>query len=146
VSVTIRGASLRVLVLAAVAALLAAACGGAGELGARALSQRSEAVGSLAAEGALLAGDAAAGRTTGTFRREHAAALAKTAAATERDLAAATTPAALDPERRRLAALAARVQAALARIGGASGAEQQVLRRELERAAGESERIGEELA
>jgi hypothetical protein len=54
------------------AASLLAACGGQGTLGKKALSQEAKGIESLAAEGGLLAGDAARGRSTSTFTRIHA--------------------------------------------------------------------------
>ena len=94
-------------VLVAIAALAAAGCGGGGSLGQQSLVKRSEAVQSLAAEGALLAGDAAAGRSTGVFRRAHASELEQAAAAASASLAKARTTTALQPELRRLRVLAA---------------------------------------
>ena len=58
--------------------LLGAACGG-GDLGPTALSQRAGSLQSTAAEGALLAHDAASGKTAGTWTREHSAELAAAA-------------------------------------------------------------------
>jgi hypothetical protein len=54
------------------ALLLLAACGGQGTLGKKALSQEAKGIQSLAAEGGLLAGDAARGRSTTVFTRVHA--------------------------------------------------------------------------
>ena len=51
----------------ALVAMLAAACGGQGTVGAKALEQQSKAVQSLAAEGALLAQDSADGKSTGIY-------------------------------------------------------------------------------
>ena len=84
--------------LLALVVLLAAACGGQGTLGAKALEQQSKAVQSLAAEGALLAQDSAAGKSTGIFRREHATELSSAASKTEASLASASTEPALEPE------------------------------------------------
>jgi hypothetical protein len=53
------------------ALLLLAACGGQGTLGKKALSQEAKGIQSLAAEGGLLAGDAARGRSTSVFTRVH---------------------------------------------------------------------------
>jgi hypothetical protein len=52
--------------------LLLAACGGQGTLGKKALSQEAKGIQSLAAEGGLLSGDAARGRSTTVFTRIHA--------------------------------------------------------------------------
>jgi hypothetical protein len=57
-----------------------AGCGGAPQtLDAKALQKQAEAIESLAAEGALLAGDASEGDTTSVFVRVHAEALGKNA-------------------------------------------------------------------
>jgi hypothetical protein len=136
----------RIAVLVAVAALAAAGCGASGTLGAKSLTKRSEAVQSLAAEGALLAADSAAGRSTGVFRREHSAELGKAAATVERSLASARTTPALRPKLHALHAIAARVRVALARLGGASRAEQRALARRLDDAAKASEQLGQAIA
>ncbi len=130
-------------VLVAIAALAVAGCGGGGSLGQQSLVKRSEAVRSLAAEGALLAGDAAAGRSTGVFRREHASELEQAAAAASASLAKARTTTALQPELRRLRVLAARVRVSLARLGRAAPDEQRALGRRLEDAAKACERLGQ---
>jgi hypothetical protein len=135
-----------VLVLAVLACLLAAACGGQGQLSAKALVKQSEAVQSLAAEGALLAQDAAAGKSTGTYRREHSSELATAASTAEASLEAATTEPALEAKLRALTALAGKVRADLKRLANASEAEQRTLGKTLDAAAHQSERIGEQLA
>jgi hypothetical protein len=128
----------------ACAILLCTGCG-SGELGTKGLAEQSKAVQSLAAEGALLAEDSAAGKSTGVYRREHAADLSKAAATAEASLQKARTTTALEPKLRELAAIAARVRADLGRLGGASEGEQRTLGRALETAAHASERIGTEL-
>jgi DNA-binding transcriptional regulator YdaS (Cro superfamily) len=70
-------------------------------LGSSALSQHAKTVQSLAAEGALLAEDAVAGRTTSVYTREHAAELAKAASREAASLQKAKTDAALEPKLRR---------------------------------------------
>jgi hypothetical protein len=136
-----------VLVLAAlVACLLATACGGQGQLGAKALGQQSKAVQSLAAEGALLAQDAAAGKSTNIYRREHSSELATAASTAEASLQGSRTEPALEAELRALTALAGKVRADLKRLKNASGAEQRTLAGALGAAARQSERIGEQLA
>ena len=132
-----------VLTLVACASLLSTACGGgSGSLSAKSLSEHSKAVQSLAAEGALLAADSAAGKSTGTYRREHAADLSAAAAKAEKALEHATAAPGLGPKLRELRAVAARVHAELARLGGASKDEQRALRRALQAAADRSEHIG----
>ena len=130
----------RVLVLVVI--LLGAGCGSGGQLGAKALSQQSKSLRSDASEGALLAQDAVSGKTTRIYTREHSSDLYKAASQAEASLKAAKTEPALQPKLRRLTALAARVSAALKRLGGASKDQQRALGRELERAARESEKIG----
>jgi hypothetical protein len=130
------------LVLGVIAALLGAGCGSGGRLGAKALSQQSKSLQSLAAEGALLAQDAVSGKTTRIYSREHSSDLYKAASQAEAALKAAKTEPVLQPKLRRLTAVVTRVSTALARLGGASKAEQRVLGRELVAAARESQRIG----
>ena len=135
----------RLLALAVILALLCAGCGSGGKLGAKALSQQSKSLRSLAAEGALLAQDAVSGKTTRIYTREHSSDLYKAASQAEASLKAARTDPALQPKLRELTALVAQVSAALKRLGGASKAEQRALGRELQTAARESEKIGEGL-
>jgi hypothetical protein len=135
----------RVLVLAVILALVAAGCGGGGKLGAKALSQQSKSLQSLAAEGALLAQDAVSGKTTRIYTREHSSDLYKAASQAEASLKAAKTEPALQPKLRQLVILAAQVSAALKRLGGASKEEERALGRELQTAARESKTIGKGL-
>ena len=130
----------------ALVAMLAAACGGQGTVGAKALEQQSKAVQSLAAEGALLAQDSADGKSTGIYRREHSNELSKAADSAQASLASARTKPSLERERRALTALAAKVGADLKRLASASEDEQRALGKELDEAAHQSERIGEQLA
>jgi hypothetical protein len=132
----------RLHVLGVILALLGAGCGGGGNLGAKALSQQAKSLQSLAAEGALLAQDAASGKTTRVYTREHSSDLSKAASRAEAYLKAAKTEPALQPKLRRMTALAAQVSAALKRLGGASKDEQRTLTRQLQTAAKESEQIG----
>ena len=135
----------RVLVLVVILALLGTGCGSGGKFGAKALSQQSKSLRSEAAEGALLAQDAVSGRTTRIYTREHSSDLYKAASQAEVSLRAAKTEPALEPKLHQLAALAARVSAAIKRLGGASKDQQRALGRELETAARESEKIGKGL-
>ena len=132
--------------LVAVALFLAAGCGGGGTLGSQSLAKQAEAVQSLAAEGALLAGDSAEGRSTRVFREEHSAELAKAAATVATALEKGKAEPPLEPKLQRLAAIATHVQADLERLGSASTAEQREIERRLDAAAKESEKLGEELA
>jgi hypothetical protein len=133
----------RVLVLGVILALLSAGCGSGDKLGAKALSQQSKSLQSMAAEGALLAQDAVSGKTTRIYTREHSSDLYKAASKVEASLKAAKTEPALEPKLRQLAALATQVSAALKRLGGGSQDEQRVLGRELQTAARESKTISE---
>ena len=128
-----------------VVALFGAGCGSDGKLGAEALSQQSKSLQSEAAEGALLAQDAVAAKTTRIFTREHSSDIYKAASQAEASLKAAKTEPALEPKLRRLTALSTQVSATLKRLGGASKDEQRMLGRELEAAAQESQKIGKGL-
>jgi len=130
------------LILAA--ALLCTGCGG-GELSASALSKQAKSVSSLAAEGALLAQDSSAGKTTRTFSRVHSSDLHKTASKTAATLASAKTKPALESELHELASIAQRISNDLDRLGSASKSEQRSLGTELQRAADQSNRIAESL-
>jgi hypothetical protein len=132
------------LVLGAVV-LFGAGCGGGGPLGVKALSQEAKSLQSLAAEGALLAQDVAAGKTTRVYARVHSSDLSTAASQSEALLKAAETTPTLEPKRNQLAVLAARVHADLERLGGASTEEERTIGRELQAAAQESQKISEEL-
>jgi hypothetical protein len=122
------------LVVVAILALLACGCGG-GRLGAKALSQESTSLQSLAAEGALLARDSAAGKTTRIYTRVHANDLYKAASQSAKSLRTAKTRQALEPKLRRLASAARKVSADLKRLGQAAKDEQRRLARELQATA-----------
>jgi len=130
------------LILAA--ALLCAGCGGA-KLNASALSKQADSVHSLAAEGALLAKDASAGKTTRTFTRVHSSDLDKAAAKAAASLETAKTKPALESKLHRLASLARRVRDDLDRLGDAPKDEQRTLASDLQRAAEQSNQIAEGL-
>jgi hypothetical protein len=142
--VAVSEGALRLVVLG-VALALVAGCGHSGELDASALSQQAKSLQSLAAEGALLASDAASGKTTSAYSGEHFAELHGAASQTAASLEAATTTPALDSKRRRLAMLATRVTAYLDRAGDASGSEDLALSRGLEVAAERIEALGRSL-
>lgn len=98
-------------------ALVLAGCGS------RSPEQQAESLHSLAAEGALLARDAADGRVTEPFTRVHSTELAKLATKLHTSSDA------------RIASLATEVAADLERLGDASHAGQLEIARELEAAA-----------
>jgi len=118
-------------------ALLASGCGGGGTLSAKALTQQSTSLESLAAEGALLARHAGGGKTTRIFTRVHSEYLYEAASQAASSLRTAKTEPALEPKLRRVASLAGKISADLKRVGHASKAEQPRLARELEAAAEE---------
>lgn len=134
-----------VALLAVIGSLLIAGCGGGHTVGAHALSTQAASLQSLAAEGGLLAQDAASGRTTHVFIREHASELQRTASQVAASLAAARTEPGLEPRRRRLSTLATRISADLDRLGAASSAGQRSLGRRLSSAARQSGDIAESL-
>jgi len=135
----------RVLGFGLTLALAGGGCGSGGQLGAAALSQQSKSLRSDAAEGALLAQDAASGRTTHIYTREHAADLYRAASQAEIMLKTVTTEPALESRFRQLAFLAGQVSADLARLGSASRDDDRALARELQAAAEASQKIGEGL-
>jgi hypothetical protein len=134
-----------VIVVACAILLCCAGCGGSGMLGAKGLAEQSKGVQSLAAEGALLAEDSVAGKSTGTYRREHAADLSAAASKAERSLNSAAAAPGLGRKLQELAAVAGKVHTDLERLRHASRNEQRALARELDAAAHQSERIGTEL-
>jgi hypothetical protein len=129
--------------LAALAgALLLAGCGGQSTLGKKALQQEAAGLQSLAAEGDVLAEDAARGRSTSTFVRIHGAELGKAAGAS-----AATLVKDRAANARALGALAGRVENELDKLAH-SGSDRTAQRRiaaELERAVAEASTLGERL-
>jgi hypothetical protein len=95
-------------------------------------AQQAHAIGSVAAEGALLAHDAAEGSSTATFVREHAEALDRKLAGVRRGV-----------DDRRLATIAARVSANLDRLVAAPADEHVAgaVEHDLELAAGEAQEL-----
>ncbi|MDQ2980949.1 MAG: hypothetical protein M3R26_01305 [Actinomycetota bacterium] len=134
---TPRNAAQGALALGLTLALLAAGCGSGATLSAKALLQEAKSLRSEAAEGALLAQDAAAGRTTRIYTRVHSADLYKAASQAASSLQKAKTTPALEPKLRRTARLAQKVSADLKRLGHAPRTEQRTLARELTAAAKE---------
>jgi hypothetical protein len=126
--------------------LLGAGCGGGGELGSGALAKHSDTLGSLAAEGALLAQDGVDGKTTAIFTREHVSFLAKAATATASSLQKAKTKPGLEPELRKLRTLSADVRDQLGRLGGASQPQEREIAAALGKAADAAAKISKSLA
>jgi hypothetical protein len=113
--------------LVVVALALLAGCGSQ-----NALDQQSKSLKALAAEGGLLAGNAARGRSTTVFTREHTGFLLKSARSSASTLARQTSA-----KGRQLARVAARVTDDLQRLqqSGSDRAEQRRVQSDLERIA-----------
>jgi hypothetical protein len=92
-----------------------AGCGG-GALGTHAFRKDVESIQSLAAEGALVAGQVAHGDATQTFVRVHTEYLKHEASVLERRLSSARVPPSLVGRRRRAMRVAARVEHDLERL------------------------------
>lgn len=122
--------------------LLAAGCGGAGSLDAEALGQSADAVHSSAAEGALLAEDAATGETSGSFREAHAVALEEAVAQEADTLRASQASGSVKSRAAELARLADDVARLLDRLSAADPAEAGRLADELGQAATRAEELG----
>jgi hypothetical protein len=135
-------------VLALAASLGLTGCGGSQPLDAEALQKEAEAIGSLAAEGALVAGDVSEGDTTSAFARVHAEALGKNAQTVVAVLAPdqAKPAPGLSQEVGRAHALARSVRADLAQLEDSPSPEAAAsLRDRLEREAEEAKRLAESL-
>jgi hypothetical protein len=104
------------LVSLAIAVLLAVGCGGGGTLSRDSLRKEAESIQSVAAEGALLAQDAADGRTTTPFASVHSEVLAKSAGKVARKLESAAVAPGLEQDRVRAARLATRIEEELAKL------------------------------
>jgi hypothetical protein len=132
------GVIARKVVVLASALLLVAGCGGKGTLGPKALQQEATGLQALAAEGGILAGDAARGRSTAVFLRVHAQYLTKAAQSS------ATTLAGGGPRAATLAVLAKNVAHDLDRLSrsGSDRTQQRRLASDLERAATRAARLG----
>jgi hypothetical protein len=115
------------VLLVVVAVVLFAGCGSQ-----NALDQQSKSLKALAAEGGLLAGNAARGRSTTVFTREHTGFLLKSARSSASTLARQTSA-----KGRQLARVAARVTDDLQRLqqSGSDRAEQRRVQSDLERIA-----------
>lgn len=135
----------RVLGLGVILAFVGGGCGSGGQLGAKVLFQQSKSLQAEAAEGALLAQDAASGRTTRIYTRGHSSDLYRAASQAEVTLKMAKTEPALQQRLRQLAVLAGQVSAHLKSLGSASRDEDRALARELQAAAKASQKIGEGL-
>jgi hypothetical protein len=135
-------------VLAIAASLGLTGCGGPQTLDAEALQKEAEAIESLAAEGALVAGDVSEGDSSSAFVRVHAKALGKNAQAVVAVLALdkAKPRPGLSQEVGRAHALAQSVRADLAQLEDSPSPEAAAsLRDRLERKAEEAKRLAESL-
>ena len=94
----------------AISSILAVGCGGGGTLSRDSLQKEAESVQSVAAEGALLAHDAADGRTTTPFASVHSGVLAESAGKVAQKLEAADVEPGLEQDRARVLRLAARIE------------------------------------
>lgn len=117
------------------AVLLIAGCGGSGELSAGTLARQASSLQSTAAEGALLAGVAAAGHSTSVYRREQAHVLREQASGVEATLRAGETARSLRRDRLRLTALAGRIGTDLDDLSHASQTDAESLEARLRAAA-----------
>ncbi|HKY12232.1 MAG TPA: hypothetical protein VJL85_02710 [Gaiellaceae bacterium] len=117
-------------------ALAAAGCGGSTTLTEHGLSKEADTIQSTAAEGALLAGEVARGRTTEPFARVHSGELAEQAKSVAANLRRARAPG-LEPKRREALGRALRIEQALVRLHSAATDRRSAARiaRELERLA-----------
>lgn len=134
------------LAFALLVGCVAAGCGGSSMLRPSALAKQADAVRSLAAEGALLAGDAASGKTTSVYLHAHASELSSSASKSTTSLGSAKTAPSLEPRLRHLRRISAQVAAELRLLGGASSAESRTLARELQAAADASKKVSDGLA
>jgi hypothetical protein len=132
--------------VAVILILVGSGCAGGGKLGAGRLSEEASSLRSAAAEGALLARAAAAGKSTDIYRREHALDLYDAASQAKTSLQAAETMPSLKRKLRRLTALAGQVSADLERLAGATEREAGRLGRQLRAAAEQAKKIDQGLA
>ena len=108
-------------VAALVALVVIAGCGGGGALDEQAFQKEAESIQSFAAEGALLAGEVADGKSTVPFTRVHAGELREQAASLETKLAAAKAAPEIEAELAEAVALAGDVAASLDQLERAPG-------------------------
>ena len=121
-----------------------AGCGGSSALTAKGLEQQAGTLQSLAAEGSMLAGDTADGKTTVSFTRVHATDLGDAAAAVGTALGSAQAEPGVAARAKRAERLAGLVHTDLAALAAAPGDEAQArtLERQLERAAETAKTLG----
>jgi len=130
--------------LISVVLLVAAGCGSGGSLSESDVQKQSKAIQSLAAEGALVAGGAADGRTTDVFVRVHTGYLDGAAQKVATKLSSASARGAVDRDRNRAARLAKRVADRLATLSDKPG--DRVLARRIEEQLRRDATLAERLA
>jgi hypothetical protein len=130
------------LLLISIVLVVSAGCGGGGSVSQKDVQKQFQAIQSLAAEGALVAGGAADGRTTDVFVRVHTGYLDKAARKVETKLSSAHATGAAELDRVRAARLASSVSDELATLGDDPGDREAARRiqRRLERDAALAER------
>lgn len=127
--------------LAAAAMFLVAGCGSP-TLDSDALGKSADTVHSVAAEAALLAEDAADGRTLGTFQAAHSQALRETVVKESETLRSAEAGPGLKTRADRLATLADEVAGSLERLEHANAADAGRLAADLRRSAARADELG----
>jgi hypothetical protein len=125
----------------AIASFLAVGCGGGGTLSRDSLRKEAESVQSVAAEGALLAHDAADGRTTTPFASVHSSVLAESADKVAQKLESADVEPGLKQDRARVVRLATRIEEELDQLDPNDRAAAQRIADELEQAAKAAEEL-----
>jgi hypothetical protein len=100
----------------AISLFLAAGCGGGGTLSRASFQKEAESIQSVAANGALLAHDAADGRTTTPFAAIHSDDLAESVAKVSKKLESAEVEPGLEQDRGRAVRLASRIEDELAHL------------------------------
>jgi hypothetical protein len=128
----------------ALLAVLLGGCGGT-QASRSAIADLADSLRSHAAEGALLAGDAAVGRATQVFTIEHAADLLALASQVEASLGSVQADPSLEPELDRLRDAAVRVTDDLRQIGEA-GVDLTAVSADLQAAADEIQSMGAALS
>ena len=123
--------------------VLVAGCGGGGTLDEEAIQREAEAIQSFAAEGALLAGDVADGKSTVPFTRVHAGELHEQASKLEQTLSEAKAAPAVEEELAQAVAVIDDVVATLDQLERSPGDSELArgAQRKLEQAAKKAEEL-----
>jgi hypothetical protein len=131
----------RTSAIVALAVILCAGCSAPRVLDGKGLSQEAETLQSSAAEGAILAQDAASGRALAVYVREHASDLATAVSQSFSTLESVQTEPSLRSSLRRLTNLAGSIHRDLELLGAADREESAALVRRLEAEAQAGEQI-----